>query len=1218
MKKIELFKKLALATMAQALLLFSMPAMPATAKNTTEQLHNIVLFAQFNSLAESNFMQERTEDMISMCNATDTLHSLSGYINAISYHQMQVTSYFPQMQNNIIIPYVMQASENNYLTCEQIAIEILQNITIPDNISMDANSDGIVDNIILVIDGEAKDMNSPLWARAFSLNGMQLNGLAVNRVNIQNSSQLFENQITGAEGVLCHEFLHSLGYPDLYRNDRTGTPVGLWDIMASNSVFLQYPLAYHRAKISNWLDSEDITKTGTYTIYPASSDNGNRLYLLKTPLSDTEFFAIEYRKQSARYSNELDTKIYGTGLVIYRVNTEIDGNFKSDQDEIYIFRPEETALDAGEGNIFLSNYGGTNAPDSIGSLDWNADITENALVYSNGTNSGIYIHDIIMNEEALTFSVDFADVSEAKLWESVNHNLENNKPYQLAASNDNTVYLITSDNNYAQLYQLDDNKLIKTGNLLGSGQYMDMNQPKLVCSGNTPYVLYQDKNFILHVCKYDTVSGIWTEIYKTTELAQYADIIADNHKLYVTYTTGNFPYALHAVCYDTQIEKSEIIGNTIATNACNMSIAILNHNPVIAYRDINDENKPKLAIYENHNWQITTISDNACGTVSMTSDGNTAWIAPSGNGRAVYQFSDKKLTAYPLPESISENIFIQVPILINNKCYLAVNTQNPDELAVYYLNNTNWELTGNLLATDIVNSLSLTYSKQILYCSYYTDNGTAIIRQLKLDSLNQNNSHTGDINADGKFDILDIILLKKWLLAVPDTTLADWQAGDLSQDGILNIFDFCKMKYMLLQELEKNTNSANYQNAPDTKSSEIIHTGDINADGEFDMLDIILLKKWLLAVPDTKLDDWQAGDFYEDNKLNIFDFCKMKYMLLQKLNNNNNNNNIIHVTNSDELQNALEQAKAGDEIILASGTYIYHGETSKGRTFTGTADGTEENPIILRSENPDKPAILEGATIDSNYGLTITGDYWIVKDIIITNSSKGIILDNANYTQLVNCEVYHTGTEGIHIRDGSSNCIIDSCKVHDTGLVKAGYGEGIYIGSAKSTTEYEHACDNNIIRNCELGQNISAECIDVKEYTTGTIIEYCTFDGTGCSGENYAKAFVNIKGNDCILRYCTGYRNNCDKITRAFEQNDVVEGWGQNAYVYGNKVYMDIAQNADGKKMYFLSAWDCSCTVWDNYIAYDSNLFSIDNPDDQWNYYNSNFITYGDSSYENK
>ena len=1210
MEKTELLKKSVSAMIAQALLLFSTPEISVMAENSTEQLYNIVLFAQFDSLSESNFMSERTEDITSMCNATDTFHSLSGYIDAISYGKMQVKSYFPQMKNDVITPYVMSAGEDNYRTCEQIAIEVLENITVPDNIQMDGNGDGIIDNIILVVDGKADNMASPLWARAFSLNGMKLNGYNVNRVNIQNSKQLFENQITGAEGVLCHEFLHSLGYPDLYRNKRTGTPVGAWDIMASDSVFLQYPLAYHRSKVSGWLDSEDITESGTYTLCPVSSDNGNRLYLLKTPLSDTEFFAVEYRQQGARYSDELDVKIYGTGLVVYRVNTEADGNFKSDKDEIYVFRPEETALDAGEGNISVSNYGGTNAPDSVGSLDWNADISDNALVYSNGTNSGIYIHNITMNENALTFSVDFADVSDTRLWETVNCDSGNNKPYQLATSEDNTLYMIASDNSYAQLYKSDSINIMKAGNTLGSGGYMDMNQPKLVCCRNTPYVLYQDRDFILHICRYNVSSGNWTEIYRTTELAQYADITADGNKLYFTYTTGNFPYSMHMGCYDSQTEKTEIIGENIAENACNMSTAVMNNNPVIAYRDISDGNRPKLAVFENEKWNIKTVSENACGAVSITSDGSTVWIAPSGNGKTVYKFSDNKLTAYPLPETVPENIFMQVPVMADNKCYLAVNTQNPDELYVYYLNNNIWEQTGNLLSTDIVNNLSLAYSNNKLYCSYYTDSGTAIIRQLKIDSSNQNVSITGDINADGKFDISDVILLKNWLLGIADTDIADWKAGDVCQDGILDIFDLCRMKQMLLQS-GKNTFTVGYQNAPDIKAVETTPTGDVNSDGKFDISDVMLLKNWLLGVADTDIADWKAGDVCQDGILDIFDLCQMKYMLVNKA-----ENNIIYVKDSDGLQNAMENAKAGDEIVLASGNYIYNGKVNKGRTFTGTADGTEEKPIILRSENPDSPAVIDGTTTESYYGLTITGDWWTVKDIIVTNSSKGIILDNSNHTQIINCEVCNTGTEGIHIRDGSSYCIVDSCKVHDTGLVNAGYGEGIYIGSAKNTTEYEHACDNNIIRNCELGANISAECIDVKEYTTGNIIEYCTFDGKGCSGENYSKAFVNIKGNDCIVRYCKGYRNNCDKITRAFEQNDVVDGWGQNAFIYGNKVYMDIAKNADGKKMYFLSAWGCSCTVWDNYIAYGGELFSVDNPDDHWDYYNSDFVTYGDSSYE--
>ncbi|MDE5772075.1 MAG: immune inhibitor A [Ruminococcus sp.] len=804
MKTIRLFKKITASVMAQMLLVSSIPVVAvgqsAAAETSEVQFNNIVLFAQSDSLSSSNFMENRTEDIISMCNGTDTCHSLSGYIDKISYGKMHVTSYFPQMENGVITPYILSSDETAYSTCSQIAVEILQNINIPNDTQMDGNADGIIDNIILVVDGKAADMSSPIWPRAFSMSGIKINGLSVNRVNIQNSTQLFENQITGAEGVLCHEFLHSLGYPDLYRNNRTGTPVGLWDIMASDSVFLQYPLAYHRAEISKWLESEDITTSGTYTLAPVSSDSGNRLYLLKTPLSDTEFFAVEYRQQGERYSDEMDVKIYGTGLVVYRVNTEVDGNFKENKDEIYVFRPEETALDAGEGNLFSSNYGGENAPDSVGSLNPNADITDGALVYSNGTNSGIRISNITMNEEALTFSVEFADISEEKLWESISsENLENYKPCQIASSEDGTVYLIASDESSAMLYKFDGNELTKQGQSLGTGSYTDMNQPKLAFCGNTPYVLYQDRNFLLHLCRYEHSSGNWTEVYKGTELAQYADLTADRNKVYFTYTTGTFPYALHSACYNPETEVLTTLGENIDKNVCNMSVAVLNGNTVIAYRDISDGNKSKIAVYNNNNgeWNIKTISETACGSVSMISDGNNAWIAPSGSGNAVYKFSDGKITSYPLPDTISENAFSQVPILADGKCCLAVNTQNPYELALYSLNGENWEMTGNILAMDLVNFLSLAYSGQKLYCSYFTNNGTSAIRQLKIGT---SEIITGDVNDDGAFNIADAVTMQKWLLDVPDITLANWKAGDIYEDDRIDIFDLCLMKHMLTEQ----------------------------------------------------------------------------------------------------------------------------------------------------------------------------------------------------------------------------------------------------------------------------------------------------------------------------------------------------------------------------------------------------------------------------------
>ncbi|MBD5144215.1 MAG: peptidoglycan DD-metalloendopeptidase family protein [Ruminococcus sp.] len=55
----------------------------------------------------------------------------------------------------------------------------------------------------------------------------------------------------------------------------------------------------------------------------------------------------------------------------------------------------------------------------------------------------------------------------------------------------------------------------------------------------------------------------------------------------------------------------------------------------------------------------------------------------------------------------------------------------------------------------------------------------------------------GDINADDEFNTADIIMLQKWLLQ-GEIELANWKAADINEDGMLNIFDFCLMKQMLI------------------------------------------------------------------------------------------------------------------------------------------------------------------------------------------------------------------------------------------------------------------------------------------------------------------------------------------------------------------------------------------------------------------------------------
>ncbi len=56
----------------------------------------------------------------------------------------------------------------------------------------------------------------------------------------------------------------------------------------------------------------------------------------------------------------------------------------------------------------------------------------------------------------------------------------------------------------------------------------------------------------------------------------------------------------------------------------------------------------------------------------------------------------------------------------------------------------------------------------------------------------------GDVNADGKFNVADVVDMQKWMLNY-NVELANWQAGDLIADDKLNVLDLCAMKRMLIK-----------------------------------------------------------------------------------------------------------------------------------------------------------------------------------------------------------------------------------------------------------------------------------------------------------------------------------------------------------------------------------------------------------------------------------
>ena len=356
-----------------------------------------------------------------------------------------------------------------------------------------------------------------------------------------------------------------------------------------------------------------------------------------------------------------------------------------------------------------------------------------------------------------------------------------------------------------------------------------------------------------------------------------------------------------------------------------------------------------------------------------------------------------------------------------------------------------------------------------------------------------------------------------------------------------------------------------------------------------------LLRDWLLARPDISVDDPADADRDQNGVLNACDLTLLKRDAISRA----QTAHAVDVNDIEGLFIAMRSAEPGDIIRVAPGTYDYTSYQGAQKIDTKAA-GTAEAPITLTAADPEDPPVLTGTAPENGYVLHIQGDYWIIENLDVTNAQKGVVFDHSSHSVIRNCRIFTTGAEAVALRDGSSFCTVERCSIHDTGLVSPGYGEGVYVGSAKSTTGFDYKCDHNRILYCTF-RNIAAEDIDVKEYTTGTEIAHCTFYGDGMTGENYAGSFVDIAGNGCSVHDNTGYRNKNPKIVAAFEIHEQAEGWGHQNSFRNNTVYLDrpYGEPDPNRKMYVVDGWFTEITADGNRADFGSGLADV--PEDYYN-----------------
>ena len=574
--------------------------------------------------------------------------SFKEYFYDISGGRHQVDSVFPQTNDDGTVTYIeMDNTVDNYkgatgeaLMIDEIARKLDEAYPSYDGAQLDLNNDGIIDNFMIIPSVTSQNQFTP-----HSSTGGNTSSFAGRKIGAYN---VIENRTSAAlpTGMFdihtaAHEYIHTFGIPDYYRSSYQyagsgENPVGIWDPMGVPGQ-RPWPLAVTREAIGWTTVNEKPAADNSYVLYDAAAayNDADKVQALKfyTPMSASEYFVVEYRKAgSPSDKKSLDRGAPGDGLIVYRVNPSLkdEGNLQG-KDYIYVFRPGDTSITASDGivenaQVGLASYNATRQ--EIGSLDMNKKITDDAICYSDGRNSGIKINVTAQTDDSVSFNIQFADYSALKLWSPVTDR-DGTSPFSSitasaakAVADGNDIYILAEDIRSANILKYDGSDWKNLGECASGSSGI---KTSIAAYDGTSYVLIADYSSgqgrtILK--KYN--NGVWQQVDVIEGYTANAPALG---------VAGGSLYALidnngkSAKLYKLIDGRLTETGEAIDVNSIN-SPEIFDYNgvPAVAYGNFSFSNgSANAAVLENGKWH-NIMSDTSAYSVSnavAVSDGVT-------------------------------------------------------------------------------------------------------------------------------------------------------------------------------------------------------------------------------------------------------------------------------------------------------------------------------------------------------------------------------------------------------------------------------------------------------------------------------------------------------------------------------------------------------------------------------------------------------------------
>ena len=204
----------------------------------------------------------------------------------------------------------------------------------------DWDDDGVVEEVFVLYAGYGEATGGPsntIWPHMWSLSegamyndlvpkDFQLDGVFIDVYACSNELYGFNGEIEMGLGVICHEFSHCLGLPDLYDTSYSHNfGMGDWDILDGGSYngpmgIGWVPAAYssYERNYAGWLKYTEL-KTNRLVMNQKPITSRGNAYVIYNDSCSNEYYLLENRAQES-----WDSYLPGEGLLIMHVDYDPD------------------------------------------------------------------------------------------------------------------------------------------------------------------------------------------------------------------------------------------------------------------------------------------------------------------------------------------------------------------------------------------------------------------------------------------------------------------------------------------------------------------------------------------------------------------------------------------------------------------------------------------------------------------------------------------------------------------------------------------------------------------------------------------------------------------------------------------------------------------------------------------------------------------------------